>query len=225
MDRFAFTTAAALVVAAAPLASSGLGAGAPASRPADPATQPAARVAERAGRVADVAAVEVVRRDVVIRDVDGVDRRPLDCGTGKAAVLIFLAHDCPISNGYGPEINRICAAYGGANGFAFTIVHPFGELSVAEAKKHATEYGYTVPVVVDGDRAVTGQVKPLVTPEAAVVGPDGTVLYRGRIDDKWAGYGRSRPEPTTRELRDALDAIRADRPVPAARTEAIGCPI
>lgn len=170
-------------------------------------------------------AEEKVRRDLVVKDIDGVARRPLNGAAGKGAVLFFLSHDCPISNGYAPEVNRICAAYGGADGFTFTIVHPYAELSSAQAKKHAKDYGYTVPVVVDAERALTRQAKPMVTPEVVVVGPEGAVLYRGRIDDKWSDYGKARPEPTRRELRDALDAIRAGKPVPVARTEAVGCPV
>jgi hypothetical protein len=53
-----------------------------------------------------------------------------------------------------------------------------------------------------------------VTPEVAVVGPGGALLYRGRIDDLWSDYGKRRQEPTTRDLRAALDAALAGRPTP-----------
>ena len=206
MSRLVASALFVTAVAAAALAAPGVATGRPATSPA-------------------AAAVERVRRDLVVGDVQGVERRPLDCGTNKASVLFFLSHDCPISNGYAPEVNRICSAYGGAGGFAFTIVHPYAELSVAEAKKHAADYGYTVPVVIDAKRALTDEAKPQVTPEVVVVGPDGAVLYRGRIDDKWTDFGKSRPEPTRRELRDALDAIRAGKAVTVPRTEAVGCPV
>ncbi|MSR43525.1 MAG: hypothetical protein EXS29_06985 [Pedosphaera sp.] len=38
------------------------------------------------------------------RDVDGKAHLPLAPGSHKAAVLLFLACDCPISNVYAPEI-------------------------------------------------------------------------------------------------------------------------
>ena len=160
-------------------------------------------------------------------DVDGVPREPLALTDAPAAVFLFVATDCPISNSYAPEIIRICDRYGGetAGTFRFYLVYPDAELSPAAARTHLKEFGYTCPAFIDTHHELTKRFGPKVTPEAVVVGRDGSVLYRGRIDDKWAGYGRSRPEPTVRDLRAALDAIRAGKPVPARETEAIGCPI
>jgi len=62
-----------------------------------------------------------------------------------------------------------------------------------------------------------------VTPEAVVIGSDGKIAYRGRIDNKYVTWGTSRPEATERDLRSALDAIVQGRPAPVARTKAIGC--
>ena len=53
-----------------------------------------------------------------LRDVDG-DIRDLFRPAGKASVLIFVSSECPISNGYAPEIQRICAD-GRANGVTCT---------------------------------------------------------------------------------------------------------
>jgi hypothetical protein len=159
-------------------------------------------------------------------DVEGVARRPVEVPAGgKGVVVFFLAHDCPISNSYAPEVNRICAAFGGPTGFSFALVHPYQKLDPAEARKHAKEFGYSAPVFVDVDRALTNALGARMTPQAVVVGPDGTVLYRGRIDDKWVGYGRGRVEPTTPDLRNALDAIAAGKPAPPPGGEPVGCPI
>jgi acyl-coenzyme A synthetase/AMP-(fatty) acid ligase len=63
------------------------------------------------------------------------------------------------------------------------------------------------------------------TPEAAVLAPDGRVAYVGRIDDLFVAYGKRRHAPTTRELRDALDAVLAGREVAVARAPGVGCEI
>ena len=47
---------------------------------------------------------------VTILGVRGETLRPLE-PRGVANVLFFIATDCPVSNGYAPEIQRICAAY------------------------------------------------------------------------------------------------------------------
>jgi hypothetical protein len=49
------------------------------------------------------------------------------------------------------------------------------------------------------------------------------VLYRGRIDDRYAELGRERPTPTTHDLEDALKAAIAGKPVAVKETRAVGC--
>ena len=48
-------------------------------------------------------------------------------------MLVFIAHDCPIANGYAPEIQRIAAHYGPQK-IAFYLVYVEPDLSVAGAK-------------------------------------------------------------------------------------------
>jgi hypothetical protein len=158
-----------------------------------------------------------------VRDIDGANVRPLDLGQAKAAVLLFLSTDCPISNALSPEINRVVADYN-HRGVHFWIVHPDPRLSAQTAKAHAREFGYTCPVLLDDQKQLVARLGPKVTPEAIVLTP-GAVAYRGRIDDTYIDLGQRRAAPTSHDLRDALDAILAGKPVPVPQTRAIGCPI
>src|ERR1039457_757536 len=81
---------------------------------------------------------------LVVADLDGVPRHPLDPAEKVASVLIFYWHDCPISNGYAPEINRICASH---TNFAFYIVQVDPDLSPAAAREHARQYDLRAPVL------------------------------------------------------------------------------
>jgi len=165
--------------------------------------------------------------ELELKDVNGVSRRPLDVRGSAGAVVLFIANDCPISNSYAPEINRICEQYGGEGPgkFRFYLVHVDQDFKPEDAKAHAVAYAYTCPILMDGQRALCKKLGATVTPEAFVIGEGGAVLYKGRIDDKWAGYMKSRATPTTRDLRAALDAVRSGKAVPAAETESVGCPI
>lgn len=158
-----------------------------------------------------------------IADVTGTVRRPVDLGDAKAAVVIFISTDCPICNGYAPEINRMCREYE-AKGVLFYLVHGDRDLSDASAKKHASDYGFTCPVLIDRKHELVRWAGATVTPEAAVIGPGG-LLYRGRIDDLYPALGKRRYEATTHDLRQALDAMLAGKPVAAPRTSAVGCAI
>lgn len=153
-------------------------------------------------------------------DTDGQVHAPL--ATGKITTLIFISPDCPISNAYAPELNRIVAEYS-AKGGAFFLVHADPQVSAETARKHAAEYGYRCPVLLDPRQTLVHRTGVTVTPEAAVFATDGALLYRGRIDDWYADLGKRRATPRTRDLRDALDAALAGKPVPTATTAAIGC--
>ena len=120
------------------------------------------------------------------------------------------------------EIKRICKDYE-AKKIATFIVHADPDVTVAAAKKHAKEYGYACPVLLDPTHLLVKAAGVKMAPEVAVIGADRKVLYRGRIDDLYVDYGKRRPAPTTRDLRDALDAILQGKAVAATTTKVIGC--
>jgi len=159
---------------------------------------------------------------VQVRDIDGTVRdlfRPQD----KANVLVFVSSDCPVSNGYAPEIQRICAD-AGPKGARCTLVYEDVSIEAAAVRAHRTEYRYRdVPAVIDGDRAIAKRAGATVTPQAVVINAAGSVLYRGRIDNQYAALGKPRRVVTSHDLRDAIDAVLSGKPVSHAETEAIGC--
>jgi hypothetical protein len=164
----------------------------------------------------------VVSSDLVFNDLDGIVRHPLEPGTKLASVLIFYGHDCPISNGYAPEINRIS---GGHTNFAFYIVQVDPDLTVAAAKQHAKDYDLHAPILIDVEHQLVNRLKARVTPEVFVLDKNGAALYRGRIDDRNAEIEKHRGAATQHDLIDALDAIAAGQPVKQKETQAIGCVI
>jgi thiol-disulfide isomerase/thioredoxin len=157
-------------------------------------------------------------------DVSGVHRDPLSTSDHVATVLLFIAPDCPISNGYAPEITRVASAYE-PRGVALYAIHSDPRVSVETARKHASEYGYDFPVLLDPDQTLARRVGATVTPEAAVLDRAGNVVYIGRIDDTFYSFGRRREMPTSHELRDALDAVIEGRPVAKVSAPPIGCEI
>ncbi len=158
--------------------------------------------------------------EMVFRDLDGVARRPLEAGDKVASVLIFFWQDCPVSNGYAPELNRIAASH---TNFAFYIVQVDAGLTPDAAREHARKFNLRPPVILDPEHRLVKRVNATVTPEAVVVGKNGDIPYRGRIDDGYATLGTKRAVVTEHDLIDALDAIAAGKPPKKAETKAIGC--
>ena len=152
----------------------------------------------------------------------GVSVKPLALHDAKAAVFVFVIHDCPICNAYAPELERLRLAYE-PKGIAIYLVQTDPELKAADALKHAAEYGFKGTVLMDVAHKLSQSCGAKTAPEAAVVGADGKTLYLGRIDDLFADFGQRRANATTHDLRAALDAIFAGLPAPKAAGPAIGC--
>jgi hypothetical protein len=140
----------------------------------------------------------------------------------KATVLIFLSSTCPIANVYAAEITRIHKAYG-PKGIAFRLVYTEPKISDEACRIHSKEYAHSAPALRDPQHRLVKATGVGITPEVAVLSPAGLVRYRGRIDDRFPKLGVRRRAPTRRDLREVLDAILADKPLPSIQTQAIGC--
>jgi hypothetical protein len=159
----------------------------------------------------------------VLTDIRGAEHRLFSDPKTKAVAMIFTLPDCPIANSFIPEINRLHAAMQ-SRGVPLLVVQVDPDLTAEAALRHAEEYQIQPPVVLDSQHTLVKKAGATRTPEAAVFSPSGKLLYRGRINDQYVGYGKRRPQATSHDLRDALDAILAGRPAPPGK-KAVGCHI
>ena len=158
----------------------------------------------------------------VLTDVKGKQHAPFKSEKTKAVVFVFMLRDCHVSNVYAPELTRIHKEYS-AKGVALYLVHPDRDTNAKSAIAHAKEYKLIAPVVLDHDHKLTRLAEAEVTPEAAVFDAKRHLVYRGRIDNLYAGFGKKRFKPTKRDLRDTLDAMLAGEHLAKRTTEAVGC--
>ena len=149
---------------------------------------------------------------------------PSDWAGKRAVVLLFVSTDCPLSNRYVPEMNRIASAYA-PRGVAFYAVQGDATVPLDQVRAHAKEFGYTFPYLIDPEEALATYTGAVTTPEAAVLSPRGDLLYIGRLDNRLEDFGKERIRVTEFDLRDALDAVLAGKPIPHPRTKALGCAI
>jgi len=159
-----------------------------------------------------------------LRDTDGAIHQPDEWAHARAVVIFFVTTDCPLSNGYVPEMNRIEEAYA-PRGVRIYAVQGDTTVSDQEVRQHARDFAFRFPVLLDPRQILSRFTGATITPQAAVLAPDGEVLYLGRIDNRVEDFGKVRVQATEFDLRDALDAVLAGRPVPHPRTHAIGCSI
>jgi len=151
-------------------------------------------------------------------DLAGHAVNPLE---GSAVtVLVFVRRDCPVSSRYAPVIEKISDEYSGRA--KFWLVFPDQADSAAEMRKYLSDYRYSLPALSDPQRALVRAGRVQITPEVAVF-REGRLIYDGRIDNWYVSLGKARAEPTTHELRDALDAALAGKIPAHAEVRGVGC--
>ena len=134
-----------------------------------------------------------------------------------------MSTDCPVSNAYAPEIQRVCAAYRSKR-VSCALIYEDVHVSAADVRRHLDEHQYQqIPAAIDADASLARRVNASITPETVVIDRAGAVRYRGRIDNFYVAFGRSRQAVTVHDLRDAIDAVLAGKAVTAPLTQAIGC--
>ena len=154
-------------------------------------------------------------------DLEGRQVDPLKQTDAKATVFLFTRTDCPISNRYTPELQRLQAKFQSDN-VRFWLVYSDPDESVKAIREHVKEYGYSWGVLRDLEHGLVRKTQVRVTPEAAVF-VSGRMVYRGRIDDRYVDFGKARAKPTQHDLEQALQATLEGRPVERAMTPAVGC--
>jgi peroxiredoxin len=161
---------------------------------------------------------------ITLTGIDGKNYQPLSLSGHHAAVLVFVLQDCPICNGYAPQIQHLAAEFSRKE-TAFYLIHVDPTLTADAARKHARDYGYTIPVLIDTRHELVARLGVIAVPTAVVLGAEGEVKYLGRIDDQYVAIGKARNVVTQYDLRDALTAVLNGKPVEKSRTRAIGCAV
>ena len=154
-------------------------------------------------------------------DLSGNPVQLFDTDHSKTTVLIFVRTDCPISNRYAPELRRLYEQF--SSHVDFYLVYADRTQTAAAIHRHVTEYGFPFDALRDPEHTLVKLAKARVTPEAAVFSARGQLLYHGRIDDRYVDFGKAMPQPTRRDLEEALRSAVAGKPVTVASTPAIGC--
>ena len=146
---------------------------------------------------------------------------PLKDSHAQAIVLIFVRPDCPIANRYAPEIERLYRKFAPQK-TAWWLVYADEEVTPADIKRHLKEYHLGLQALRDPTHRLVKRAGVSVTPEAAVFLPNGTEVYHGRIDDRYADFGKERPQAVRHDLQEVLDAVLAGKQIPPAQ-KAVGC--
>jgi len=173
---------------------------------------------DAAAAQASVALGEVVP-DFTLPDADGRALALASLKGKSGTVLIFVATKCPVSNAYNARMQKLADDYR-ARGVNVVGINSNSTEPAAEVKSHAAEKGLTFTILKDAGNVVADRLDAQVTPEAYLLDAAGKLVYRGRIDNS-----RNGDAITSTELRDAVEATLAGRPVEKTEVKAFGCSI
>ena len=160
-------------------------------------------------------------------DLNGRPITDLAPAGARAVVLFFAASDCPISNRYIPEVQRLAKQFEPL-GVRVWFVYPNPGDDANVVRAHNLEFAITASTALDRRQTITRMAQVTITPEAAVFVPQGTSLhevYRGRIDDRYLALGTERPQAMHHDLQEAIRAVLAGKPVSQPAGPPIGCSI
>ncbi len=164
--------------------------------------------------------------------VDGRIHKLSDYSASPVLVVIFICNHCPIAQMYEARVEQLAADYKG-RGVSVVAIEPndpkaitIDELdssdmsdSLEEMKIRAQYKHLTYPYLYDGEtQSVTEAYGPQATPHAFVFDSSRQLRYEGRVDNSY------RTELVkTHEVRDAIDALLANREVAVKHTGVFGC--
>ena len=137
----------------------------------------------------------------------------------SGTLVIFVATRCPVSNDYNQRMADLAREFT-ARGFAVLGINANRNEPPDEVARHAAEKGLGFTIVKDQENRVADYLGASVTPEAYLFDTGWILRYHGRVDDS-----RNPANITARDLRAALDALAASKPVAVTETKAFGCTI
>ena len=144
----------------------------------------------------------------------------------RATVVMFICNHCPYVKHINPELTLMANDYK-SKGVGFVAINsndPVAEPSDApeEMIKVATEMKYPFPYLFDSTQQVAKDYDAACTPDFFVFAKNMRLAYRGQLDD-------SRPSNNIplsgNDLRQAIDALIADKQVSPRQRPSIGCNI
>lgn len=154
-----------------------------------------------------------------LSDLSGKERTLSSVRGAKGTVFVFVSVQCPVSNAYNERYEKLAQDYK-AQGINFVAVYSNVTESNDAVKNHVSEHKFTFTVLRDKGNSLADTLGAEHTPEAYFLDAGNKLVYRGRIDNS-----RDESGVNSNDLREAIDATLAGKPVTKNYVRAFGCSI
>ena len=158
-------------------------------------------------------------------DARGDARRSLaDYADAEALLVVFTCNHCPYAVAVEDTLIALARDIAPRGVATVAISSNDAETYPADSFEHmatrAAEKAYPFPYLYDESQAVARAYDAACTPDFYLFDRDRRLVYRGRLDD-----GRPGREPTTTDLRDAIEDVLATGTVTGEQIPSMGCNI
>jgi peroxiredoxin len=164
--------------------------------------------------------------DFELINIDGRPVKRDDFRGAPALLVMFICNHCPYVKHIADQLAVLARDYQ-AKGVAVVAINSndasnYPDDSPERMIHEAEGRGYTFPYLYDETQEVAHEYHAACTPDLFLFDRDLRLAYRGQLDSSRPGNGI----PVTGEdLRRALDAVLAGKPVPEPHRPSIGCNI
>jgi len=144
----------------------------------------------------------------------------------KGTVIMFICNHCPFVIHVNPEISKLAKEYQD-KGIGFMAISSNDVVNYPQDAPHlmtetAKKEGYSFPYLYDQTQEVAKAYDAACTPDFYLFDSNLKLVYRGQLDDSRPGNGFPL---NGKDLRNALNALLAQKPIPEDQKPSIGCNI
>lgn len=164
-------------------------------------------------------AIGATIEDFTLPDAEGKEHSLTSLKGKNGSVLIFIATKCPVSNAYNERMEKLAQDYK-ARGINVIGINSNVAEGADAVKAHAAQNNLTFAILKDPSNKIADRLGATVTPEVYFLDANNKLVYRGRIDN-----AKDVAQVNSSDLRDAIDATLAGKPVAKTTASAFGCTI
>jgi peroxiredoxin len=144
----------------------------------------------------------------------------------KAVLVMFICNHCPYVVHVRDELAKLGKDYKdkdiGIVAISANDAKKYPADAPGKLKEMAKKIGFTFPFCYDESQETAKKYSATCTPDFFLFDKDRKLVYRGQLDDSRPG---SDVKVTGKDLRAAIEAVLADKPVPKDQKPSVGCNI
>ena len=168
----------------------------------------------------------VVAPGFALPDYDGRIVALDDFPGARGLLVVFWSNHCPYVKHIKKAFAEFAREYQG-KGLAIVAINAndadaYPDDSPEQMKADAEKLGFTFDYLIDETQNVARAYDAACTPDIFLFNKERKLVYRGQLDDSRPGNDKP---VTGKDLRAAIDAVLADKPVTKEQRPATGCNI